>query len=80
VSVAARASGLSRPTVYRGLAELDGVVDTAVVGPDRVRAPGGGRKRATDTDPRLLVGRPGNSGQAFSGLNHAARCPFRYSL
>jgi RNA-directed DNA polymerase len=28
----------------------------------------------------LYVGRPGNSGQAFSGLNHAARCPFRYSL
>ena len=26
-----------------------------------------------------LVG-PGFSGQAFSGLNHAARCPFRYSL
>jgi hypothetical protein len=51
VSVAARASGLSRPTVYKGLAELGG----EVFGPDRVRAPGGGRKKVTDTDPRLLA-------------------------
>jgi hypothetical protein len=26
------------------------------------------------------VGCPGNSGHMFSGLNHAARCSFRYSL
>ena len=51
VSVASRASGLSRPTVYKGLAELDG----EVFGPDRVRAPGGGRKKVADTDPRLLA-------------------------
>jgi hypothetical protein len=51
VSMVSRASGLSRPTVYRGLAELDGTV----FDPDRVRAAGGGRKRIVDTDPRLLV-------------------------
>jgi Rhodopirellula transposase DDE domain len=51
VSVASRASGLSRPTVYQGLAELAG----EVFDPERVRAAGGGRKKVADTDPRLLV-------------------------
>jgi transposase len=51
VSIASRASGLSRPTVYKGLAELGG----QVLPPDRVRAGGGGRKKVTDTDPRLLA-------------------------
>jgi hypothetical protein len=37
--------------VSKGLAELDG----EVLGPDRVRARGGGRKKVADTDPRLLA-------------------------
>jgi hypothetical protein len=50
VSVAARASGLSRPTVYRALADLD----TPEVDPSRSRRSGGGRRRAVVKDPRLL--------------------------
>ncbi len=50
VSVVARASGLSRPTVYRGLAELDG----PVLESGWVRASGGGRKRLVQTDPGLV--------------------------
>jgi hypothetical protein len=51
VSVVARAAGLSRPTVYRALAELDAPADDS----DRVRAVGGGRRKAVDKDPRLLA-------------------------
>jgi hypothetical protein len=51
VSIASRASGLSRPTVSKGLAELDG----QMFDPHRIRAAGGGRKKVTDTDPRLLA-------------------------
>jgi transposase len=51
VSVAARAAGVSRPTVYRGMAELD----ASAVDPQRVRAVGGGRRKAIESDPRLLA-------------------------
>jgi hypothetical protein len=50
VSAVARASGLSRPTVYRGLAELDG----PVLGSGWVRAAGDGRKRLVQIDPGLV--------------------------
>lgn len=50
VSVVARASGLSRPTVYRGLAELD----EPPIEPGWVRAAGGGRKRLVQIDPGLV--------------------------
>jgi hypothetical protein len=51
VSVAARASGLSRPTVYKALAELE----APQTDPDRARHIGGGRRRAVVKDPRLLT-------------------------
>ncbi|SRR6266511_4377141 len=51
VSVAARASGLSRPTVYKGLAELD----EPALDAGRARAAGGGRKRVVQTDPGLVA-------------------------
>jgi transposase len=51
VSVVARASGLSRPTVYRALAELDAPPADL----QYARAAGGGRRRLVDKDPRLLV-------------------------
>lgn len=51
VSRLPRASGLSRPTVYRALAELD--LPAADTG--RSRAAGGGRRRVVDKDPRLLA-------------------------
>jgi transposase len=49
------ATGLSPNTIRRGLAELarrDASSDEAV--PARLRRPGGGRKRRTETDPDLL--------------------------
>src|SRR5204862_7769894 len=56
VSAVARASGLSRRTVYRGLAELDG----PVLGTGSARVSGGGRKRLVQTDA--------GSGEALEAL------------
>jgi len=46
----ARASGLSRPTIYQGLRDLD----EAPI-PDRVRRPGAGRPTIHDRDPALAA-------------------------
>jgi transposase len=46
----ARAAGVSRPTITRGLAELD-----HPAAPGRVRQPGGGRRRRRERDPALLA-------------------------
>ncbi len=46
----ARAAGVSRPTIYRGLADLAQPSST-----DRVRQVGGGRKRRRDRDPALVA-------------------------
>jgi hypothetical protein len=51
IAAVARATGLSPATISRGLAELDA---DAPLPADRVRKPGGGRKRATTHDPTLL--------------------------
>jgi Rhodopirellula transposase DDE domain len=50
VARVARATGVSRPTIQHGLRELSG----AVTAPERVRQPGGGRKKLTEQDPTLL--------------------------
>jgi hypothetical protein len=47
------ASGMSRPTVTRGLAEVR-AGQTGGAGDGRVRKAGGGRKSLTETDPGLL--------------------------
>jgi hypothetical protein len=47
----ARISGLSRPTVYVGVRELNDPPDPG----GRIRRPGGGPKRRTTTDPGLLA-------------------------
>ena len=47
----ARASGLSRPTIERGLSELEGSSPPT----DRIRHAGGGRKRRESQDPTLLA-------------------------
>ena len=54
VSLVARATGLSRPTITAGMRELDrpGAERAAQAG--RVRRPGGGRRPLTSTDPGLL--------------------------
>jgi Rhodopirellula transposase DDE domain len=46
----ARLSGMSRPTVYAGVRELDEPPDPH----GRIRRPGGGPKRLRDTDPELV--------------------------
>src|SRR2546421_11464780 len=52
VRAAARVAGMSETTVRRGMAELEEGGDRLPEG--RVRAPGGGRKRAETTDPAVL--------------------------
>lgn len=46
-----RATGVSRSTISRGLRELE---SGEILGPERTRRRGGGRKRATEKDPTLL--------------------------
>lgn len=56
-SLVARASGLSRTTIYAGLSDLDQTAATPLIPPKtagRIRQPGGGRKRLTESNPDLL--------------------------
>ncbi len=55
VSLVARATGLSRPTITAGLRELDQPTPQRAAEATRVRRPGGGRKPLTATDPGLLA-------------------------
>jgi len=55
VTAVARATGLSRTTITGGLAELDLPPKRRSVEAMRVRRPGGGRRRLTETDPDLLA-------------------------
>ena len=50
IALVARATRVSRSTIVRGLHELK---YKHVLGPSRIRRPGGGRKKATDTDTTL---------------------------
>ena len=50
ISQVARATGMSRATIHRGLAELD----EAELPAERSRRPGGGRKKLRDRDPSVL--------------------------
>ena len=52
VSRLARITGLARSTIGRGQVEIS---NPAAVSVGRVRRPGGGRKRACDSDPSLVV-------------------------
>jgi hypothetical protein len=55
VSEVARATGLSRTTIYKAIAELDQPTDERVeVDPSAIRHAGGGRKLLSDTDRQLL--------------------------
>lgn len=51
IAAVARASGISQSTIRAGLRELE---SGSVIGAQRVRRPGGGRKPITDTDPTLV--------------------------
>jgi transposase len=52
ISAVRQATGASKTTIRRGITELDN--DPAEGSSDRVRAPGGGRKKSEVTDPELL--------------------------
>jgi hypothetical protein len=55
VSLVARATGLSRPTIHAGMRELDQPAEQRAREATRVRRPGAGRKRRTKADPDLLA-------------------------
>ena len=55
VSVVARATGLSRPTILAGVRELELPASQRAAAAQRVRRPGGGRHAVTATDPTLLA-------------------------
>jgi hypothetical protein len=50
ITLVAEATGADADTVSRGVREIEGVSELS----GRVRAPGGGRKKLTETDPQLL--------------------------
>jgi transposase len=52
IATVARATGLARNTIVRGLAEL---AQKRLLPPSRVRRPGAGRKRATQLAPKLTT-------------------------
>jgi hypothetical protein len=54
ISLVARATGLSRPTIMAGLKELELSAKSRLVAAARVRSPGGGRRTLTHSDPGLL--------------------------
>jgi hypothetical protein len=54
ISLVARATGLSRPTIMAGLKELALSAKSRAVVAARVRSPGGGRRTVTQSDPGLL--------------------------
>lgn len=56
VAAVIAATGMSSATVYRGLGELEAAeTGRAILPPDRVRKPGGGRKAAVDKQPELAT-------------------------
>jgi Rhodopirellula transposase DDE domain len=55
VSLVARATGLSRPTILAGLRELQLPAPQRAAAAQRIRRPGGGRRTVTATDPTLLA-------------------------
>jgi transposase len=54
-TLVAKATGLSRRTIYQGLRELEHLSGGHQAATQRVRSPGGGRKLLTEHDPTLLA-------------------------
>ena len=52
IALVARATGMARSTISRGIQELE---SGEALNPDRARRPGGGRKRTIDKDITLLA-------------------------
>jgi Rhodopirellula transposase DDE domain len=55
ISQVARATGLSRTTIYAGIRELEGSPENLGMASDGIRHPGSGRKKLTETDPTLVA-------------------------
>src|SRR5271155_4564830 len=53
ISLVARATGLSRPTIMAGLKELELSAKSRLVAAARVRSPGGGGRAPTQSAPGL---------------------------
>ena len=87
VSMVAKAIGMSRTTIYAGLAELESSAPTTrdMRGPKpRVRAVGGGPKRLTDKDAGLLdaldaLVDPTSRGDPMSPLRWTTKSTYRLS-
>ena len=87
VSLVARATGVSRTTVYAGLAEIEAAIKPSrgVSFADsgrRVRAPGGGRKKLVSIDPTLLrdldaLVEPATRGDPMSALRWTCKSTTR---
>ena len=83
VSTVAKATGMSRTTIYAGLAELE--VALPVIGQEtamRVRAAGGGRKKLTAKDASLLqdldaLVEPTSRGDPMSPLRWTCKSTYR---
>ena len=88
VSVVAKAAGVSRTTVYAGLAELDREAARLVppaIDKVRVRAQGGGRKTLVSADPTLLrdldaLVEPTTRGDPMSALRWTCKSTTRLAL
>jgi transposase len=52
-AIVAKATGMSRTTIYRGVSELKQLSDSLV--DDRVRNEGGGRKKLTERSPEIII-------------------------
>jgi len=71
IAALSKVTGLSRPTIALGLAELRGEVPST--DPSRIRRPGGGRTRLVEKDPRVMTDleslvEPGTRGDPESPL------------
>lgn len=53
ISRVSRLTGMSRPAIYRGMAELQGKAALRPAAAGRIRRPGGGRKRIEEADPAM---------------------------
>ncbi len=53
ISRLCRLTGMSRPTIMKGIAELRGAVSLSRADTGRIRRPGGGRKRVEEVDPAI---------------------------